>query len=326
MRKTVWLSLFTTSAMALVAVPISGAQAATTTVCAGLTAGSYIPGASTTGVRPGSVLKTVNGDLNISASGTYANLDVHGFVNVKAANVTILNSRIRGGVATGSHGLIDATNGNVANLKVEGVELVPEHPSYWLTGILGHDYVAKCVNVYQTVDGFGVYKTQNPGGPTNVTITQSFAHELSYFSPDPNHPDNRTHNDCIQIQGGSGTVVTYNLLHGYLSSMVGTLNYPHRQSMSTIMLGSKVGKTTNLVIKDNHLNGGEISVNGGGLQGYTPADNLGTFWRNIFDRTQFYATHTIDLNASVTKVDTGDKTANQNVYTDGTPIQVRHNA
>ena len=336
MRFPVWAPLFATAVIAAIAVPISSSQAATRTAagppaatktsCSGLTPGSYVPGPSTTGVRAGSVLKTIQGDLNITAAGTYENLDVHGFVNVKAANVTIRNSKVRGGVAIGGRGLINSTDARVSHLLVEGVELVPDHPSYWLDGILGHDYTAKCVNVYRTVDGFGVFKTQDPGGPTNVTITQSFVHELSYFSPDPTHPDNRTHNDCIQIQGGSGDVVTYNRLHAYYSSKAGTLPTPRPQSMSAIMLNNNVGKTTNVLVVGNRIDGGEIAINGGGLGKYAAADNLGTFWRNTFDRTQFYATHTIDLDAAVTKVDTGDGTSNQNVYTDGTAIKVRHNA
>ena len=38
----------------------------------------------------------------------------------------------------------------------------------------------------------------------------------------------------------------------------------------------------------------------------------------------FHVGHTIDLDASV-RADTGDGTADRNVYTDGTPVQVRRN-
>jgi hypothetical protein len=307
---------------------VSSARAATDTtptVCTGLTAGSYDPGPSTTGLRPDSTLTTVTGDLNITAPGTYANLDVHGFVKVNAANVRIVNSRVRGGVATTSQGLIEATGAAVSNLVIEGVELVPEHPSYLLTGVLGHDYTAKCVNVYQTVDGFGIFNTHAPGGASHVNITQSFCHELAYYSPDPGHDDNKSHNDCIQIQGGSGAVITYNRLHAYYSNKVGTMNFPadHSQALSTLMLNANVGKTTDLVVTDNLLDGGEISVNGGGLT-YQSTDFLGTFYRNRFDRTQYYVGHTIDLDATV-RADTGDGTPNHNTYTDGSPITVRHN-
>jgi hypothetical protein len=301
-------------------------EAAAPTVCTGLTAGGYDPSQQTTGVRAGSTLTTVNGNLTITAPGRYENLDVHGFVDVRAADVEIRNSRVRGGVATTSRGLITATNAAVRNLVIEGVELVPEHPTLWLTGVLGHDYTARCVDVYQTVDGFGVFNTHDPGGPTRVTIQQSYCHHLAYYSPDPGHDDGHTHNDCVQIQGGSGAVVRQNTLHAYLSGKAGTLNYPadHNQALSAIMLNDNVGRTTQVTVADNLINGGDIAVNAGGLA-HQPTDFLGTFHRNRFNRGQYHPGHTIDLDPSV-RADTGDGTVNQNRYTDGTPVTVRRNA
>jgi hypothetical protein len=103
------------------------------------------------------------------------------------------------------------------------------------------------------------------------------------------------------------------------------MNYPadHPQALATIMLNDNVGKTTRVTATDNLLAGGSISVNGGGLT-HTPSDNLGTFHRNRFDRGQYHVGHTIDLDATVT-ADTGDGTANRNIYTNGEPIRVRHN-
>lgn len=292
------------------------AQGARRSVCTGLQPGSYVPTPATTGVLPGSNLKRVNGELTITSPGTYANLDIHGFVNVRAANVTIVNSIVRGGKnAVSSRGLINAVHPAVSNLVVEGVKLQPEYPSRSLTGILGHDYTAKCVDVYQTVDGFGVFNTHKPGAPTNVTIQQSFCHELAYFSPEPNQKDNKTHNDCVQIQGGSGTIVRDNWLHAGLSSKAGTLNYPHPQAMSTIMLNDNVGKTTRVQVYGNRLTAGEVSVNGRGLK-HSSGDHLGTIHDNKFDRGQYFSGHTIDLSTSV-RADVYN-----NHYLDGEPITV----
>lgn len=318
-------------AVVIVAAGLSGfsnpAAAATPTVCAGLTPGGYDPDSTTTGVRPGSTLTRRDGNLIITAAGTYENLDVYGFVEVRAANVTIRNSRVRGGVATASKGLIHADSAAVSNLLVEGVELVPQFPSRFLTGIQGHDYTARCVDVYQTVDGFGVFNRHDEGGPVRVRIEQSYCHHLAYYSPEPGQPDNRTHNDCVQIQGGSGAIVRYNTLHAYLSGKVGTLNYPadRNQAVSGIMLNNNVGKTTNIVVTDNLIRGGEIAINGGPLRAHTSADFLGTIHRNQFNRDQYFVGHTIDLHPNV-RADTGDGTANQNTYTDGTPVTVRHDA
>ncbi len=304
------------------------ASAAAATVCTGLTPGDYEPSPSTTGVRPGSTLTRVDHDLIITAAGRYENLDVYGFVDVRAANVEIRNSRVRGGVATQSKGLIHADNADVRNLLIEGVELVPQYPSRFLNGIQCHDYTARCVDAYQTVDGFGVFNRHAPGAPVRVRIEQSYCHHLAYYSPDPSHPDdNRSHNDCVQLQGGSGAIVRYNTLHAYLSGKVGTLNYPsnRNQSVSAIMFNNNVGKTTNVVVTDNRINGGEIAINGGPLDDHTSADFLGAIHRNRFNRDQYFVGHTIDLHPNV-RADTGDGTANQNVYIDGAPVTVRHNA
>jgi hypothetical protein len=125
-------------------------------------------------------------------------LDIYGFVQVRAANVTIRNCRVRGlGGGTTNTGLILATHSAVQNLVVQDCTLVPDTPSYWLDGIMGHDYTARRCRVYNAVDGFGAFNTANPGGPINVYLYSNYVHDLSYFSPDPNHPsDNQTHNDA----------------------------------------------------------------------------------------------------------------------------------
>lgn len=282
-----------------------------------------VAGSHNTGVIPGSILEPIYGDIKITKPGVYENLDVHGFVIVRASNVMIRNCRVRGGRASNWHGLIHATSAAVSNLLIENVSLVPEYPSYWLTGVLGHDYTARYVDVYQTVDGFGVYNTHNPGGPTNVTIEYCYCHHLAYYEPNPNHWDNRSHNDCIQIQGGSGTIVRFNTLHAYNSNKVGTLNFDHPQALSGIMLNAQrtTGKTTDVVIEDNLILGGEIAINGGGLR-YSSEDFLGIIHRNQFNNGQYHSGHAIGLNRSV-NADTGDGTDNQNVFLNGDPVTVR---
>ena len=60
------------------------------------------PSAATTGVKPGSTLTRHDGDITITTDGTVlANLDIHGFVTVRAKNVTISNCIVRGGKSKG---------------------------------------------------------------------------------------------------------------------------------------------------------------------------------------------------------------------------------
>jgi hypothetical protein len=299
-------------------------------VCRGLEPGSYRPDARTTGVAPGSSLRQVTGDVIVREAGTVIeNQDIHRYVDVRAADVVIRNSIVRGGPPAGGKGLINATNVNVRNLKIDGVKLVPEFPTLALNGIQGHDYTARCVDVSETVDGFRAHFAGDPTKPTNVTITQSWCHDLGYWSPDPGHADNQTHNDCFQGEGAVDVELLFNTLDAYVSKTVGSQNYPpdRPQAMSAMMINDLVvaGVTyqpSQWTVIGNWINGGFFAVNGGDTALHT---NLGVFLRNTFDYGAYLKgppTHTIVVGPGVV-VNTGDGTADQNVYTDGKPITVR---
>jgi hypothetical protein len=299
-----------------------------------LVLGAYEPDALTTGVLPGTSLETSTGDIIITASGTLLeNLDISGFVDIRASNVTIRNCRIRGSSGgTSNRGLINCTHANCFAATIVDCTLVPDTPSYWLNAIHGHEYTIRRCNAYNVVDACGVFPlASDPGGPTNVVIEQNYFHDLSYFSPDPNHGDDQTHNDVIQLQGGSGTVIRGNSLKGLLSTEpgVGTTPLPRDYALSVLMFNNNVGNITDCIIEDNWARGGEIGFNGGGLTG---GQDLGRIWRNKFDHSQGLQgsggdnTWTIGLDSSVT-CDTGDGTANKNVYFDsGNEVTVRRNA
>jgi len=301
--------------------------------CRGLRTGSYEPGATTTGVAAGSQLRQVSGDIVVREAGTIIeNQDIHGYVDVRAADVTIRNSIVRGGAAaTGSRALILATNRDVRRLRVEGVKLVPSNPSQFVNGIMGHDYTARCVDVAETTDGFRAFNAVEPARPTNVTITQSYCHDLAYWSPASGHADNQTHNDCFQGEGATDVALTFNLLHAYVSTTVGSLNHPpdRPQALSALMVNDLVVagvryQPTRWVVYGNWIDGGFIAVNCGDS---AVATDLGSMLRNVFDYGQWHQgppTHTITCNANIV-VNTGDGTADQNVYRDSVPIRVRHN-
>jgi hypothetical protein len=273
-------------------------------------------------------------------------------VTVNAANVTIKNCLIRGSAGDGSSNtaLVMATSTACVNLLVEDCTLVPDTPSLWWNGINGHDFTARRCEIYHTVDGMGVYpNTGTPGIAVNVLIESNYIHSLSYFTPDPNHSttDNQTHNDGLQLQGGSGIVVRYNSINGVYATDVGSTprpdnggsvgspGYTQGGSLQFIQCNNNVGNLQNIEVYDNWLRGGKIGFNVGSVV-RASGQVLGYAYRNRFDRQQGLqgsggdTTYTINLDASwadasgIAASDMGEGTANRNVYDDnGHEVLVR---
>ena len=72
----------------------------------------------------GTPLTPFYGDITVTTAETVIeNLDVHGFITVRAPNETIRKSIVRGGIATGNRGVI--TNYGYDNLLVAGCRRHP---------------------------------------------------------------------------------------------------------------------------------------------------------------------------------------------------------
>ena len=115
------------------------------------------PTADNTGVKPGTTLTRHDGNITVTKDGTVlSNLDIHGFVTVRAKNVTITNSRVRGGKSTGvATGLI--TNYGYDGLVISDVDIKPDYPSVWFDGIKGSDFTARGVHVQGGVDSVKIH-------------------------------------------------------------------------------------------------------------------------------------------------------------------------
>ena len=244
------------------------------------TLGVTKPNNTKTGIPAGTVLTPHYGDITITTAGQVVeNLDIHGFVFVQAANVTIHRCRVRGSLPgpTGKQnwGLIDCNPASSGpNTLIENCLLVPDYPAVGINGILGHNYTVRRTETYNVVDGFGIYNTNGtpPTNPANVTIEGCYVHDLVYISPDPNHSDNRTHNDCIQIQGNSNISIVGNTLYANVSSMAGNgypgaipappANNPWYPSVTGQAIGvtPNVSQISSLTINKNWLDYGAQSI------------------------------------------------------------------
>ncbi len=199
------------------------------------------PTAETTGVPAGTVLTRHDGDIVVTVDGTHLDaMDIHGFVRVAADNVTISRSIVRGGTSVRDIGLITDDSPVGLNLVVSDTELVPEFPSVWLDAIKGFNYTALRVNAHGTVDLAKVY------GP-NVTITSSWLHDTQYYAHDPNQGGSYTHNDGVQILGGTNIRIFGNWIYG--------------GSNSALQVTQDAGIVTDAQFDSNWVDGGNCTVN-----------------------------------------------------------------
>lgn len=164
---------------------------------------------------------------------TITGLDLFGFVKVRTGlPVEINESRVRGsGPASTRTGLIDCNHPDVGSLGLQNVvvsrsTLIPDFPSQWIDGIVGHDYRLSRVLIRECVDHFGWFNSYRPADPVRVTVEGCYADNLAYFSPCSYQPDNRTHNGCGEGQGGHGVRIFGNDLRANVSPTSGNGSDP----------------------------------------------------------------------------------------------------
>lgn len=305
-----------------------------------LVLGTYRPGPETTGltVPQASLTRTPatgNADMIVTTAGAVIeNLDIHGRLLIRAANVQVRNCIIRGRNSTTNEGCVDTTHVDCVNANIRDCILRPIFPSIWTNGVLGRNFVLFRCDVSNMVDGCGVYNTLSPGTALNVRIDQNWFHDFTYFTPDSTHAtDNQTHNDGIQLQGGLGAIIRGNYIDCHYGN--GGSHQPdntaspspsgfNNPAFAAILMNDNVGTTGNHIIEDNHINGAYIPFNTGDT---TLTGNLGRMWRNTFSRDSVLTgsvPQTILLRSTANQqCDCGENTSNQNIFTDGTPVLVR---
>lgn len=193
------------------------------------------------GVPAGTSLSVVNGDMTVTTDGTVINgVDLHGYLSIKADNVTVINSVIRGGAtATSTKAVIMAWWG-AKNLTVTNSTLVAEHPSLHIDGLSGSGFTATNLDIHGVVDAVKVI-----GG--NVTLRSSYLHDAIHSDNDPNQSDGQTHDDGIQIEGGSNILIDSNVITGFHNAAV--------------MVTQNYAATHDVTLRGNNFSGGSCQVN-----------------------------------------------------------------
>jgi hypothetical protein len=195
------------------------------------------PGASNTGVPPGTKLTVVNGDMTFSKAGTYSNLDIHG----AATGVAIKNSIFRGGAPKCNAATLYIAP--TASATIEDSEVNPDHPNACLDGIWASNTTLLRMNIHGATDGMKAFD--------NVTLQDSWIHDLTEFASDPNQGGGPTHNDAVQTyQGNQHITLRHNT---FVMSSDDNADYQVSQA------GGKIA--TDLHIESNWLDGGGCTLN-----------------------------------------------------------------
>lgn len=196
------------------------------------------PGGHRYGVPAGTKLAVHNGDLTITTPGTHIDgLDVRGFIRIKAPNVKITRTIVRGAKTTRSTALIQTLHPGVV---IEDVELNPSTPSVYIDGIKGHGFTARRVNIHRVVDTVLIHGD-------NSKILNSWLHDNAHFQSDPHQGGKPSHDDGVQLVNGHNTVISGNRIEG--------------ADNAAVMVAQDRGKISNLKITNNFLGGGGCTVN-----------------------------------------------------------------
>ncbi|GAA1417272.1 right-handed parallel beta-helix repeat-containing protein [Agrococcus citreus] len=231
-----------TSVVALAATLIPATAATAAPVIDRPAAGpASMPGPSNTGVPAGVQLRVHRGNMVITTPGTViSGLDIHGYVDVRAKNVTIRNSIIRGGAANGQDSLVRSASNN-ASLTITDSELVPNVQTPNIDGLRGWNINAQRLDIHGVIDPAHFW------GSGNVQLRDSWIHDNLHYANDPGWNGGPSHDDGVQIQSGSGYWITGNRIEGAHNA--------------AIMVTQDAGRVSNVMIRDNFLDHGGCTIN-----------------------------------------------------------------
>lgn len=310
-----------------------------------MTIGSYLPDATNTGLlndpaRPLTVLS--EGDYTVTtANTTIADLEIRGRLIISADNVTVDNCWVRGPATepSGSDMGLIVVSSPTRNALIRDCYLDPRASGARLEGIRWCGYTAKRVRMRGIVDGFSAFNsTGGSNGPANATILGCWVEDTTKFYPDEGIHADGTHNDSVQVQGGSNITIRGNRMYSKLATNAGNTGGVNVSSGGTpmsptctqgnaiIQLNGTLNPIVNLLVEDNWFYGGQLGVNGLALSNASYASGI-TFQRNKFDRDQYNNPATgagrIAIHSAVAIV-CPTSGPNANVYMDdGSPVEVR---
>lgn len=208
------------------------------------------PDATNTGVPAGTSLTIYSGTLKaLQAGATYSGLDIRGCVDIRAANVTIQNSRI---TCSRVSATVKVFTGNVTiqDTEINGAGGASNC-------VASNDFTLIRVNIHNCFDGV------RANG--RVVIRDSFIHDLKRVSGG--------HHDTIQTTQGNSITLEHNTLFPFQNGDPMNAAY---------IAGEDQGPISNVLVHNNLVNGGNYTF-------YIAAGIDGaTYTSNVFGRDHRY--------------------------------------
>ncbi|GEL94977.1 PKD domain-containing protein [Cellulomonas composti] len=222
------------------------------------------PGSSI-GVPAGTTITRVyDGNLTITADNTVIDgWDIHGYVTVKAKNVVIRNTYIRGTDVPQTNDLL-RVQGDGYSVLVEDSTLVASTRTPNQDGVKGWNFTLRRVEIAAVIDPVHIHGS-------NVVVENSWLHDNAHFLEDPNWGGTPSHSDSIQIQAGTNITIRNNTISG--------------AGNAALMLTQDAGAVANLQVTGNSIDGGACSIN---IKSTTNAPTYVTIADNVFGRGQIY--------------------------------------
>lgn len=283
------------------------------------------PGPAEVGVYSGVPRNYLSG-ITFTPGTVVENATIAGRLSVPAqsgqdqAPVILRNCELVGPITspTAGDGILSATGANHVPVILEDCTLRAQSPNYFRNGIMGHRFTMRGCDVYDLVDGVDIFNGADKTGPMGVTIEGSRFHDLSYFPANPaGAPGSQTHNDPLQIMGGSGIRIVGNVFEGTLGG--GALNtHGTNTANSCIMIKPDSGGISDLVIRNNWFSGGRVPINLAQDGSRTLGDGI-VVADNVFEGGSDVDLAVLMPATAIGVVCTG------NVNADGTPARISRN-
>jgi len=186
----------------------------------------------------------IHGSVTVTKAGTVIyGEDIKGELIIQASNVTVKRSLIEG--AKGQDASVDIQSGT--GILLEDDEVMDTYPAVGNDDMRVRNATLLRLNIHGGVDGMKLF--------SNSTVSTSWIHGLTYFAHDPAQANGHTHNDTIQILGGTNFHITGN----WLDSGTG--------DNSAIQVTQDIGPISSLFIIGNWADGGGCSFN---FSGHSP--------------------------------------------------------